>query len=231
MITCRNKLCKWRGYGRQLQCFFCHRLPGGCFCTGVEMFRFDGLPGKSKQQDLGTDRAKLTYFLLCPGPCGGRLGVPIKPRYEHVARYQVTCTTCKSECSNPSTQQNQWRYRIQQALCSKCNKTFKTCACQAPYEIADMPLHTQKGIMLRAAYRTRKRREGVWFCGVCYEVMDVENISEREWETKTTGEAGGAQLRNMPGTNAKSPGQHPHMPALSATHPIQRLRWASGQAF
>ena len=50
-----------------------------------------------------------------------------------------------------------------------------------------MLLHTQKGIMLRAAYRTRKRREGVWFCGVCYEVMDVENISEREWEKMQQG--------------------------------------------
>jgi len=49
-------------------------------------------------------------------------------------------------------------------------------------------LHTPRGVKFRAAYRARKKREGVWFCGKCCEVADVEEISAREWEKLPTGE-------------------------------------------
>ena len=152
------------------------------------MFRFEASPGESHRQDFEVDRSKLTYFLLCPGPCDGRLGFPTKPHYDNVARYQVTCSACRSECSHPGTQSDQWRRRIPKAICNECENTFKTCVCQAPYETTEMSLHTPKGVAFRAAYRARKKREGLWFCGACYEVVDVETISAREWEKIQSGQ-------------------------------------------
>ena len=97
MVSCRNCLCKWRGYVRKLTCFFCHRLPGACFCDGAEMFRFESTAKESSEQDFEIDRPKLTYFLLCPGLCNRRLGFPTKPHYDNMARYQVACAACKSQ--------------------------------------------------------------------------------------------------------------------------------------
>jgi len=87
LVSCRNSLCKWRGYGRKLTCFFCHRLPGACFCDGVEMFRFESAAKESLEQDFEMDRPKLTYFLLCPGHCSRRLGFPTEPHLDNMARY------------------------------------------------------------------------------------------------------------------------------------------------
>jgi hypothetical protein len=188
MATCSNKLCAWRGYARQLRCFFCHRLPEGCFCDGVEMFRFDGAPGESVAQDFEIGRPKLTYFLLCPGLCNGRLSFPVKPAYEQFARYRSACSTCRCERSNPESQHKKWRCRIADAICNECRTAFKNCTCVAPYAMTEMPCHTQKGARMRALCRTRKKREGLWWCGVCYDVVDVDSLTEREWEKVRSGE-------------------------------------------
>ena len=182
MAACRNALCRWRGYARQLHCFFCHRLPKGCVCTGAEMFRFDHAPQGSRSQDFDLDRPKLTYFLLCPGPCNGRLGFPIKPQLCNIARYQVTCGESKVLCSSPDASENQWKFRVMQAPHDICHKPLKDCECKAPYSKEDLPLHTKKGALWRALYRTKKKREGLWFCGRCFEVVDISLVSEREWE-------------------------------------------------
>jgi hypothetical protein len=58
---------------------------------------------------------------------------------------------------------------------------------------------------MRAAYRSRKQRDGVWFCGVCAEVVDVETISARQWEKLQNGEIVAANCENCRGRLQRIP--------------------------
>jgi len=76
---------------------------------------------------------------------------------------------------------------VQKVPCNRCQKSLQTCVCEAPCKTTETSLNTAKGVEFRAAYRARKKREGLWFCGRCCEVTDIEETSAREWAKLQTG--------------------------------------------